>query len=200
MSIYSSINILQEKELLLLLKKGDQQAFKSLYDFYSTKILKKLIKLIKDEEVAKELLQDIFLKIWEKRENLDPDKNFSAYLFRITENLVTDLFRRAAFEKKLMAHLVNISTELYNHTEEVMNYKEGRAILQQAIDTLPPQRKKIFTLCKIEGKSYEEAGKLLGISSGTVNDHMVKAARAVKKHYLKSDMALILLLTHFITR
>jgi RNA polymerase sigma-70 factor (family 1) len=196
----SSSNILLEKELLLLLKQGDEQAFESIYRLYSLRILQKLIRLLKDEEIAKELLQDIFLKIWEKREFLNPDRSFSAYLFRITENQVTDLFRRAAFEKKLMAHLIRVSTELYNHTEEFINFKEGNAILQQAIDTLPPQRKKIFTLCKIEGKSYEEAGKLLGISSGTVNDHMVKAARTVKKHFSHRDMALIGLLTEFITQ
>ena len=194
-----TMNILLEKELLLLLKQGDEQAFVKLYDQYSVRILKKLIKLLKDDEIAKELLQDVFLKVWEKRENLNPEKNFRAFLFRITENLVMDFFRRVASEKKIMAHLIRVSTELYTHTEEFIDFKEGSAILQQAIDTLPTQRKKIFNLCKIEGKSYEEAGKLLGISAGTVNDHMVKAIRAVKKHF-KGNTALIVLITEFITQ
>lgn len=193
-----SIKNIDERELLLLLKQDDEQAFVELYQRHSVRILKKIINLVKEEEIAKELLQDIFLKIWEKRKFLDPEKCFGAFLSRITENLVTDLFRRAAFEKKLMNHLVSVSTELYNHTEELMNYKEAKEILEQALDTLPPQRKKIYTLCKMEGKSYQEAGEILGISPGTVNDHMVKAGRALKKHYRLNHVDFIIMLTVYI--
>ncbi len=194
-----SIRFIDEKELLSFLKQDDEQAFVELYQRYSVRILQKLIKLVKEEEVAKELLQDIFLKIWEKRKFLDPEKCFAAYLFRITENLVADFFRRVAYERKLMTHLISVSSELYNHTEEVMNYKEVKEILHQALEALPPQRKKIYTLCKIEGKSYEEAGALLGISSGTVNDHMVKATRALKKHYKQNHVDFMVMIAFYIS-
>ncbi len=189
-----SIALEEEKHLLILLNQGDEQAFEKIYHLYSTRVLKKLIRLVKDENIAKELLQDIFLKIWEKRASLHPDKCFKSYLFKITENQVIDLFRRAASERKIMNHLTSVTSELHNPTEDVMNLKESNAILQEAINALPPQRKKIFTLCKVEGRTYEDAGKLLGISSGTVNDHMVKALRAVKKHFNTNDFAIIFLI------
>jgi RNA polymerase sigma-70 factor (family 1) len=189
----------EEKNLLILLNQGDEQAFEKIYHFYSILILKKLLRLVKDEDLAKELLQDIFLKVWERRESLQPDKSFKSYLFRITENQVIDLFRRAASDRKIMDHLTRISSELYNHTEDLINFKECNAFLQQAIESLPPQRKKIFTLCKVEGRSYEDAGKLLGISSGTVNDHMVKAVRSLKKQLTANDLVLIILINELMT-
>ncbi|WP_448700661.1 RNA polymerase sigma factor [Mucilaginibacter sp. AW1-3] len=182
----------EEKELVVLLNAGDTRAFEKLYRLYSVRILKKLIRLVKQEEIAAELLQDIFLKLWEKRESIDPDQSLRSYLFRIAENKITDLFRRAAYDKKLLSHLVNVSTELCHDTEETIDLKDGQSLLQQAISTLPPQRQKIFILCKIEGKSYEETAALLGISSGTVNDHMVKAGRTVRKYFNSADLALLL--------
>ena len=190
----------REKELLIRLNHGDERAFEKLYELYSVRILKKLIRLLKDEEIAKELLQDIFLKIWEKRATIDPEKSFRSYLFRIAENQVTDLFRRSLYDRKLLDHLIAVSTELCYNTEEAIDYQESSAVLKQAIATLPPQRKKIFTLCKIEGKSYEEVAKMLDISVGTVNDHMVKAIRMVRKHFAADDVALILLAASIIER
>ncbi|WP_219224799.1 RNA polymerase sigma factor [Pedobacter antarcticus] len=194
------MEILQEKELVQLIRESNVPAYEKIYQLYSIRILKKLIRLLKDEEMAKEVLQDIFLKIWEKREQIDPEKSFKAYLFRITENQITDVFRRSASDLKLRTHLISASTELYNHIEDFINFKEVSSNLKLAIDALPPQRKKIFTLCKMEGKSYEEVAELLGISTGTVNDHMVKAGRAVKKHLMTSDIFMIILISSYISQ
>lgn len=184
----------EEKELVRLLQAGDERAFEKLYDLYKLRILKKLIRLVKQEDIAVELLQDIFLKLWEKRGTLDPDQSFRSYLFRIAENKITDLFRRAAHDKKLLAHLQAAAAELCNTTEETIDFKEQQSLLEQAINSLPPQRQKIFILCKIEGKSYQETAELLGISLGTVNDHMVKAGRAVRKYFNSADLAFMALL------
>lgn len=184
----------EEKDLIRLLQTGDEYAFEKLYRLYSVRILKKLLRLVKDEEIAAELLQDTFLKLWEKREGLDPEQSLRSYLFRIAENKITDLFRRAAYDRKLREHLVAVSTELCHVTEDAIDFKDGQELLQQAISSLPPQRQKIFILCKIEGKSYEETAELLGISAGTVNDHMVKAGRAVRKYFNAADLALLMLL------
>jgi len=184
---------LYEKELLSQLKLGNEEAFEQLYHIYSLQIFKKLLRLVKQEEVTKELLQDVFLRIWEKREMIDPDKSFRAYLYRIAQNLVVDLFRRAAYDRKLLEHLIAATTELYNPIEEVSNLNDSNAILQHAIDSLPPQRRKIYTLCKIEGKSYDEVSQLLGISTSTISDHIVKATKSLKIHFATNEMAVIIL-------
>ena len=184
---------LYEKELLSQLQSGNDKAFEQLYRIYSLQIFKKLLRLVKQEEVAKELLQDVFLRIWEKRETIDPDKSFRAYLYRIAQNLVTDLFRRAAYDRKLLEHFIAATTEFYNPIEDAFNIKDGNTTLQHAIDSLSPQRKKIYTLCKIEGKSYEEVSMMLGISKFTISDHIVKATKSLKRYFASNEVAVIIL-------
>lgn len=191
---------LAEKDLLSRLQSGDEFAFEQLYRTYSLQIFKRLLRLVKQEEIAQELLQDVFLRIWEKRASIDPDKLFRPFLYRIAQNLVTDLFRRAAYDRKLLDHLVNATTELYNPIEDSTNLTDGAAILQQAIDSLPPQRRKIYTLCKLEGKSYEEVSLLLGISTSTISDHIVKGTKSLKIYFASNEMALIIVSASVLAR
>ncbi|TCC98514.1 RNA polymerase sigma factor [Pedobacter hiemivivus] len=177
MAAYSTLSIL---ELTALLKNSDERSFSELYKIYSTRIYSNLKRLTKDDELAKELLQEVFFKVWEKREALNVEISFQAYLYKISENMVRDFFRKASRDKKLMEHLINAASEMYNTVEDLYISKENQSLFQKAIDELPPQRKRIFTLCKIEGKSYDEVSQLLGISNSTINDHIVKATKAIR--------------------
>jgi RNA polymerase sigma-70 factor (family 1) len=182
-----------EKELLSQLQLGNERAFEQLYRIYSLQIFKKLLRLVKKEEVAKELLQDVFLRIWEKRATIDENKSFRAYLYCIAQNLVTDLFRRAAYDRKLLQHLIAGAIELYNPIEDAYNLRDGNAALQQALNSLSPQRKKVYTLCKMEGKSYEEVSLMLGISTSTISDHIVKATKLLKTYFAANEGAMTML-------
>lgn len=182
-----------DQELLHLLKAGDRQAFGQLYHRYKAKVYGISLKLIKSEVLAEELLQDVFVKIWMNRERIDPGKSFSSYLYRITENLVLDIYRRAARDRKLQERLVEAVSDRYS-LEEVIYRKESMAILNKAIRQLPPQRRRVFTLCKLEGKSYEEAGRELGVTVSTVNDHIVKATRVIKNCLFRNQDVTWLLL------
>ena len=192
---------LEEKEILCLLKSGDTQALGELYSRNKVQIFANIRRLVKSEDIAEELLQDVFVKVWDKRDLLDPEKSFRSYLFRIAENLVYDFFRKAARDKKLEAHIMSVATELYSHIEETLYTKESTSILNRAVEQLPPQRRRVFTLCKIEGRSYEEVSQLLGISTSTINDHIVKATRSVREYlFLSKDAALLLLIAAIIGR
>ena len=171
-----------EKKLLLLIKKSDEVAFKKIYELYSNRLSGYLFKLLKSEILVQEVLQDVFLRIWNNRQNIDAEKSFRSYLFRIAENLVYDLFRKAALDRKLKAEIISNSCQYYEHVEEQMFTKENLHLLQNAIDALPPQRRQVFRLCKIEGKSYDEVSKLLGISASTISDHIVKATKFLKAY------------------
>jgi len=189
---------IDEKALLLQLRSGDQRAFEVLYRSYGPRIYSRLLRLVKQETLAEELLQDVFMRIWDKRATIDPERSFRSWLYRIAENLVTDLFRRAAYDKKLLAELIKTTTELDRGTEQQLDYKEGNARLQQAIAALPPQRRKVYTLCKVEGKSYEEVSRLLGISTSTISDHIVKASRSIRTQFSAGEMALIAIAAAYI--
>jgi RNA polymerase sigma-70 factor (family 1) len=172
-----------EKELLQKLIAGDEQAFELLYHAHKRKLASNLLRLLKSDELAQEVLQDLFLKIWDNRANIDPEKSFRSYLFRIAHNMVYDIFRKSARDRRIETHLMSASTELYSHIEEAIFDRETAHLLQQTIDKLPPQRKKVFTLFKIEGKSYKEISEELGISHATINEHIQKA-----NHFLKQQL------------
>ena len=180
-------NQTDEKSLLVQLKNGDERAFEILYNNYKFRIAGNLFKLLKSDDLVKEILQELFFKIWEVRSQIDSEKSFKSYLFRIAENLVNDYFRKVAKDKRLLARVVASSSELYIHIEEDMLSKEEALKLQEAINLMPPQRKMVFTLCKLEGKSYKEVEEIMGINVKTISSHMLQANRFLRTHFKDSS-------------
>jgi len=180
-------NHTDEKVLLLRLKNGDERAFEILYNNYKVRIAGNLFKLLKSDDLVKEILQELFVKIWEVRTQIDPEKSFKSYLFRIAENLVHDYFRKVAKDKRLLNKIVASSSELYLHIEEDMLTKEDAQKLHEAINLMPPQRKMVFTLCKLEGKSYKEVEEIMGINVKTISSHMLQANRFLRTYFRDSS-------------
>ncbi|MFI5129135.1 MAG: RNA polymerase sigma factor [Chitinophagales bacterium] len=145
----------------------------------------RLLKLVKSSSVAEEILQDVFLKLWEHRKSIDSERSFRSFLFKIAENKVYDFFRSVARDKKRAAELIVLSTTRYTEIEEFFLFDEKSVAVQRAIDTLPAQRQQVFRLCKLDGKSYKEVSELLGISLSTISDHIVKGKKTIRE-YLKS--------------
>ena len=179
MTVYSTYS---DYELLSLLKQGDERAFDHFYQLYSLPIYRKLLKMIKVDILAEELMQDVFVRLWDKRHLIEPGQSFKSYLYLIAQNLVHDFYRKVAREERLQSEIKAFSTELYLHTEERLFLKETKEILDKAINQLPAQQKLVFNLCKIEGKSYEEVSDALGISTSTINGHIVKATKNIKEY------------------
>lgn len=171
-----------EKELLLLFQNGNEAAFTAIYNLYSRQLFHKIFRMVNDEDTAKELLQDLFMKIWEIRQQVDPEKSFKSYLYTIGVNLVYDHFRKAAKGKRLASNLLAMAIDRYTHIEESLISKDNMDLIKNAVDKLSPQRKKVFILCKLEGKSYEEVSKELHISTSTIHDHMVKANYVIRNY------------------
>ena len=183
-----------ENELVTRLRDDNQEAFAQLYRLYSGRLLGYIIRLVKSDWYAAELLQDTFVKLWNNRKNIDPDGSFRSYLFRIAENNVYDFFRKAARDKKLQEAIIKNACENYRHVEENLLTKENEQILQDAINLLPPKRRQIFQLIKIEERSYEEVSTLLNISVSTINDHIVKATKSIHealKQYHIAELGMI---------
>jgi len=191
----AALNPSVEKELLIKLKSGDRKAFEQLYTIYSNRIYGRLLKLTQSEHLADELLQDTFIILWEKKHQINTELSCKAWLYKVAENGLFQFYRKLARDKKLQEHIAANFTEAYSHTEEDIYLKESKDLLHKAIDQLSPQRREVFTLCKIEGRSYEEAAAILGISPNTVSAHMVKATSAVRTYLFRSREGAALLLT-----
>nr|WP_226904993.1 RNA polymerase sigma-70 factor [Pedobacter schmidteae] len=186
--------MISESELVSRLKQGDEKAFELLYHQYKRQIAPNLLRLLKSTAVAEDLLHDLFLKIWENRADLDQEKSLRAYLFRIAHNMVIDFFRKAARNKTYEQHLAVNANLTYSHIEEMLDDHQKREFLDRALETLSPQSRLVFKLCKLEGKSYHEISELLQISPNTVSNHLMKATRHLKL-YLSNSAHLPYLIT-----
>ena len=167
---------------MLRMMQGDELAFEKIYRLYSPKLYGNLLRLLKSVPQTEQILQDVFLKVWEYRSSIDPEKSFRSFLFKIAENKAYDFFRKAARDKKLEAELIALSTVNYTVFEEFVADDEKLILLKNAIDKLPPQRQQVFRLCKLEGRSYREVSESLGISLSTISDHIVKATKSIRDH------------------
>lgn len=178
--------IRNEQEVLERLKQDDIEAFNSLYLMYSSLLYSRLLKLLKNPEYVEEILQEVFLRIWNKRKEIDINLNFHAFIYRIADNLAIDLFRKISRDKSLQLELWAATVGYYFHSDEKLIDKERLNILHEAMETLPPKRKQIFILCKIEDRSYKEVASILGLSVSTVSNQLVMALKDVRLHILKN--------------
>lgn len=177
-------NLHDKEELKYLedLKDGQQYAFDFIYARYSKMLLPKIQRMIKLNEVVDELLQDVFVKVWLNRAEIDVNKSFKAWIFTIAQNTIYAYYRKLALDVKMQRHLLETFAEFYDQTEAYIFNKERVELLNQAIEKLPPQRKEIFKLCRIEGKSYQEAAEILSLSPSTVSNQLVSATKYIKRY------------------
>ncbi|MFT3705670.1 MAG: sigma-70 family RNA polymerase sigma factor [Agriterribacter sp.] len=183
-----------EIKLLSQVREGDVKAFECVYNMYSGRLYGNILKLVKSPLIAEELLQDIFQRVWEHRKNIDTTRSFKSYLFTIAKNLVCDYFNNASRQRLVDRYLQVQEEKQLMRVEHVLEEKESELILRNAVRQLPPQRKLVYTLCKIEGKSYEDVSKALNISVSTISDHIVKASKSIKAYYLSKDMLYVFIL------
>jgi RNA polymerase sigma-70 factor (ECF subfamily) len=174
----------QEPTLVKLLQEGNQAAFTQLYHQYHKPLYTYARRTLKAGSLAEEAVQDIFLQIWQQRGRLDASQCFRGYLFTIARNYLLKRLIRASRESALRQEIMHAALASYNATEADLIAAEYEQIAREAIARLPPQRQQVFTLCRLEGLSYEEAAHSLGIGRGTVSDHMVKANRSIREYLL----------------
>lgn len=177
---FDEINLLKE------MRAGSVVAFNQLYSRYAPILYKRLLRLLKNPESVEEISQDVFLKIWNKRAEIEPEKGFKAFIYRVADNMAIDLFRKIGRDKALQLELWAASISFYLHTEEKIIDKEKADILRQAIQNLSPKRREILVLCKLEDKSYKEVAAQMGISVSTVSNQLVAAMKDMKKFIVKN--------------
>lgn len=182
-----------DKKLVVLLKEGNGEAYIELYNRYRRGVYSFLLRYVKVPSMAEDLLQDVFLKLWEVRHRLNPDLSFSAYLFQIARNRVFKMLKAIAHDEALRAQVLNRLSEAVTETEDRVQWQKYSQLLHSAIDALPPQRQKVFKLCREQGKTYEQVAAEMHISRHTVKEHMTLAMKDIKDYvWRKADVSLVL--------
>jgi RNA polymerase sigma-70 factor (ECF subfamily) len=188
-----------ENELVKLVAAGDVSAFGKLFAHYKDRIYSIAYKLSKSTVISEEIVQDVFLKIWLRRDSLDGIQNFSAYLFVITRNDVYKVLREIGRNYKT-ALLPDEDQTLSDHdTAGPLMEKEYNLLLQNAIDRLPRQQKQVYHLVKDWGLKRDEVAHQLQIQPETVKFHLAQAAKNIRAFcmlHLNKFIGLLLLLLH----
>lgn len=175
----------EEIEIIEGLRNGDTSAYTRIYDLYHGRLYAFVIRFVKAPELAEDVLQEVFLTLWRIKERIDSDRSLQAYLYKISRNCVFKTLKKNARQLEITASIKTMAAPLTCSNEEQLRWKEYEALLSDAIDCLPVQRKKVFRLCRDEGKTYDGVARELGISRNTVKEHMVLATRAIKLHMSK---------------
>lgn len=191
--IKNSKNI--EREIVEKVAKGDHQAFRIIFDEYKDVLYGYSYKLTKSNELAEEAVQEVFLKFWQNRRDLNADLSVKAYLYKITRNHLFNLLRNAAYDHKLKQQLFYNYQGAHYSTEDQLVYRDLETFKDKAIANLPPKMQLIFQMSRIQGLSHKEIAHQLGISQHTVKDQIVKALKSIKEYLrIHTDIAVNIIL------
>jgi len=171
------------KDLLLLLKEGDMVAFYHIYERYCKRLYGFVLRYIKQEQDAEEIVQEVFIKIWEARDKIDVYSSFESFIFTIAYNSTISMFRKKTKEKKYLEHLRSLQqVEKAPDLTDEIHFNELNDQVQTLLNELTPRQKEIFQLSREEGLSHEEIAKKLDITVNTVKKHMANTLAFLKSH------------------
>lgn len=183
-----------DQGLFRLIAMGDETAFAELFRRYDRRIYPFVLKMIKSEVQAEEITHEIFIKIWRTRERLTSIDQPEAYIFTIAARHALDQIRKRLNENRMLQRLSASLPPAHNDPEEKLLFKDKEALIQQAIDQLPPQQKSVYLLSRQQGLSYEEIAGELGISPNTVRNHLVKALQSMRNWLEQQDQLPVFLI------
>ncbi len=184
--------------LIQLLQKGNVAAFDSLFEVYSPKLYGFALKYFKNESDAEELVQEVFVKVWENRRTLKSELSFKSYLFTIALNQIRKHFNKKATSLRYLESLRNEPEFSENQDLNDENYESALHQINQMIEQMPPRRREIFTKSKLEGKSSKEIAAELNISPGTVDNQVSEALRFIRTQLNAGNLSLFLFAALFV--
>lgn len=174
-----------DKEWLLLIADGDEQAFRLLFEKYTSLLFSYVVNFVKSQAIAEELIQNIFIRIWMNRDKLPAIENPKAWIFKIATNECYTFLRNKEIEKKSYKVL-----EQRSATEQIVStgYRELEAAIEEAIGLLPQKRRQIYQLSRTEGLKPSEIAAQLNLSVSTVKNTLVTAVEFIRQHLIKKGL------------
>lgn len=177
------------------LSAGDLNMFEFIFQAYKERAFGVAIKILKSPTEAEDIVQEVFLAVWQSRVRLNEIYDPEAWLFTITYNAVYTRLRKAARNQEIIDNIIYYISRKQNLTEEVVATHEMNQLVQEALGQLSPQQRTVYELSKEEGLSYHEIADHLHISKNTVRNHLASAIKTVRAYLRKWALPLLLLLT-----
>jgi len=186
-----------DQQLVKALRKGDVFAYNELFHRYSQKVYNFSIKHFENSEDARDLVQDIFMKIWEKRCEIDELKSFNGFLFTIALNSIRDHFRKKVKNRNLVNKWLEDSESCTNATLLSIEFRSLEKVVSKYIEQLPEKRQMVFTLSRNKGLSNSEIAEQMNIQKKTVENHLNLSLKYLREKLQAHSFLVILFFVLF---
>jgi RNA polymerase sigma-70 factor (ECF subfamily) len=186
-----------DDELVERLQTGDVEAFDLIYDKYSGKLYKFGFKHLRSAAEAEELVQSVFLKIWENRKILRKELSFKSFLFTIAYNDICKLFRKRNYLLKFINDSLAENPNSSFIIEDRIDFQSVIEMVRKIINILPERQQIIFKKSREEGKTTKEIAAELELSPGTVDNYISESLKFIRSRLYKEDLSLILFFSMF---
>jgi RNA polymerase sigma-70 factor (ECF subfamily) len=186
---------MNERELIELLKKDDPLAMQTIFKTFHSSLCRLVYNISKDADQAKDIVQDVFIKVWQNRHELNITGSLEAYLRRAAVNTALNHIERNQRSKTRELYESNLTRLAANPTAEAMSYKELSQHANKAISELPVRTRVVYTLIRNDDMSYKEVAETLYISTKAVEKEMMRALRLLRvalKDFLNPSLILLL--------
>lgn len=180
--------------VLLQLADGNPAAIEELYDFYYPRLYNFSKTFLKLEDGIDDILQEVFIKIWQNRSRIKTSSTFNAFIFTITRNLLLNELRSRLTNQKIKEKVGKMAIPIEYSFIEQSEFHDLKEKVDKAINELPVRQKQIFTLSRINGYSHKEIAESLNITTKAVEFHIAKAIALLKKKLFYIELASVLFL------
>lgn len=172
----------EEKKLIQKLKEGDEEAFRKIYLKYHRELYTIALKYLRRKELAEDAVHDIFVKMWEYRNELEKSGSLSGFLFTALENHVLNILDARKRKLRKKEQLLHERIQKEKTTDDILPFAEYRDVYNDAIEKLPEARREVFELRIKEGLTNKEVSKYRGISIHTVKSQFYKASKFIREY------------------
>ncbi len=185
------------RELAGLIRKGDKQAFDKIYELYAQRLYGFAFSILKNKEDAKEVVQETFLKIWNKRETINTRYSFKAFIFTVSYNIIIDLLKERSSNLNFQKYLKDNFTVESLQTDELVHFEDLKDKLNHLVNKLPKKRKQIYLLSREEGLSHHEIANKLGVTVKTVENQINLTLKYFRSNLDFKSLIIIIFFTFF---
>jgi RNA polymerase sigma-70 factor (family 1) len=174
-----------EKELFALIATGDEAAFEKIFHTYNAKLLPFVTSITKNKEATEEIMQELFLKVWLKRDTLPTIEHPAAWLVRLSSNLALSYIQRQAVHERVVSNLSNLPAPAANTMEADIDVKKIQQHITHAVNSLPEKRQEVYRLSREEGLSRKQIAEMLSVSESTVKNQLSSALKSIQEYLQK---------------
>jgi RNA polymerase sigma-70 factor (family 1) len=180
-------------KLMKEIKADNMFAFDELYRKYSKRIYKFAYSILKSSEESENIVQDVFLNLWENRHRVEKNSSIKYYVFTIAYNSAISILRKKARESQFFEYLKSLQDLNQEPVNIELEYNELTNKLNDIIDKLPDRQKEVYLLHRVEGLKYQEIADRLDISVNTIENHMSRALKTIREKLGNYSLAALLI-------